>query len=121
MQLSGQVAAVTGGTRGIGLAIAEAFHREGASVVINGRSESRGKEVIDELGGGERLHFVSADVTKRDDVEKIVDSAVEKFGRIDIMVNNAGGGENHAPVVELTDEAMQEALTWNLWSTFWGT
>ena len=43
-----------------------------------------------------------------------------KYGRIDILVNNAGGAENHAPVAQLTDEAMQDALLWNFWSTFWG-
>ncbi len=120
MDLEGKVAAVTGGTRGIGLAIAKAFHREGASVVINGRSPEKGATAIDEMGGGDRVHFIAADVKSREGVELIVDGTVERFGRIDILVNNAGGAANHAPVAQLTDESMQDALVWNLWSTFWG-
>jgi len=50
-----------------------------------------------------------------------VETTVDHFGRIDIMVNNAGGGENHAPVAQLTDESMQDTLVWNFWSTFWCT
>ncbi len=120
MDLEGKVAAITGGTRGIGRAIAEAFHREGASVVINGRSVEKGEQALQEMGGGDRLHFISADVKTREGVESIIDGTVERFGRIDILVNNAGGAANHAPVAQLTDESMQDALVWNLWSTFWG-
>ena len=65
--------------------------------------------------------FVAGDAKLREDCERVVDTAVEKFGRIDIMVNNAGGASNHAPVVDLTDEALDDALRWNLWSTFWCT
>ncbi len=116
MELEGKVAAITGGTRGIGRAIAEAFHREGASVVINGRSAEKGEQALQEMGGGDRLHFISADVKTREGVESIIDGTVERFGRIDILVNNAGGAANHAPVAQLTDESMQDALVWNLWS-----
>ena len=59
MDLEGKVAAITGGTRGIGRAIAEAFHREGASVVINGRSAEKGEQALQEMGGGDRLHFIA--------------------------------------------------------------
>ena len=51
--------------------------------------------------------------------EAIIDGTVERFGRIDILVPNAGGGTGQAPVVDLTDEAMQDALVWNFWHTFW--
>ncbi len=118
--LDGKVAAVTGGTRGIGLAVATAFHREGASVVVNGRSPDPGAAALAEMGGGDRVHYIAADVKSREAVESIVDGTVERFGRIDILVNNAGGSTNHAPVAQLTDEALQDALLWNLWSTFWG-
>jgi 3-hydroxybutyrate dehydrogenase len=119
MELEGKVAAITGGTRGIGRGIAEAFHREGALVVINGRSVEKGEQALDEMGRGDRLHFIQADVCTRDGAESVVDGTVERFGRIDILVNNAGGAANHAPVAQLTDEALQDALVWNLWSTFW--
>ncbi len=120
MQLQGTVTAVTGGTRGIGLGIVEAYLREGAMVAINGRSADRGKEVLAELGNDDRVMFLAGDVTKRADVEAFIDQTVERFGRIDVLVNNAGGADNHAPVAELTDEAMALALDWNLWSTFYG-
>jgi NAD(P)-dependent dehydrogenase (short-subunit alcohol dehydrogenase family) len=121
MELEGRVAAITGGTRGIGRAIAEAFLREGAKVVVNGRSEAKGKLALEEMDAGDAAVFVAGDVKQRGDCELVVDTAVERFGRIDIMVNNAGGSSNHAPVVDLTDEALDDALRWNLWSTFWCT
>ncbi|MET0324036.1 MAG: glucose 1-dehydrogenase [Ilumatobacteraceae bacterium] len=121
MDLEGRVAAVTGGTRGIGRAIAESFLREGAKVVINGRSEDKGQQALKEIDAGDALVFVAGDAKLREDCERVVDATVERFGRIDIMVNNAGGASNHAPVVDLTDEALDDALRWCLWSTFWCT
>jgi NAD(P)-dependent dehydrogenase (short-subunit alcohol dehydrogenase family) len=118
-ELDGRIACVTGGTRGIGLAIARAFLREGAGVVVNGRDPAKAQASIDELGAGDRVHFIAGDVKRRDDCEAIVDGTVERFGRIDILVPNAGGSSNHAPVAQLTDESMQDALEWNFWHTFW--
>ena len=57
------------------------------------------------MGGGDRVHYIAADVKSREGVESIIDGTVERFGRIDILVNNAGGAANHAPVAQLTDEA----------------
>jgi len=121
MELEGKVAAITGGTRGIGRAIAEAFVREGAKVVINGRSEEKGKQALAEMGKGDAVVFVAGDAKVREDCERVVDATVENFGRIDILVNNAGGSSNHAPIVDLTDEAFDDALKWIVWSTFWCT
>jgi 3-hydroxybutyrate dehydrogenase len=121
MELAGKVAAVTGGTRGIGRAIAEAFVREGAKVVISGRSEEKGQQALKEMGAGDAVVFIAGDAKRREDCEAVVDEAVERFGRIDILVNNAGGASNHAAVADLTDEALDDALRWNLWSTFWCT
>jgi len=118
-ELDGRVACITGGTRGIGRAIAEAFVREGANVVINGRSEEKGQQALEEMGAGEAAHFVAGDVKQRADCEALIDATVARYGRIDILVPNAGGGANHAPVAQLTDEAMQDALVWNFWHTFW--
>ncbi|HJL91668.1 MAG: SDR family NAD(P)-dependent oxidoreductase [Acidimicrobiales bacterium] len=118
-ELDGRVACVTGGTRGIGRAIAEALLREGASVVINGRSEEKGTVALEEMDAGEKAHFISADVKSREGCEAIVSGTVEKYGKIDILVANAGGASNHAPVAELTDEAMEDSLVWNFWHTFW--
>lgn len=120
MQLEGMVAIVTGGTRGIGEGIVRAFLAEGASVAFNGRNSERGQEVIDQLSDPEHTLFVTGDATKRADVERLIDTAVERFGHVDVLVNNAGGADNHAPVADLTDEAMALALDWNVWSTFYG-
>jgi NAD(P)-dependent dehydrogenase (short-subunit alcohol dehydrogenase family) len=117
--LEGRVAAVTGGTRGIGRAIAETFLEEGAKVVINGTNPDKGARALEEIGRPDDVVFVQGDAKVREDCERVVDTAVEQFGRIDIMVNNAGGASGHAPVVDLTDEAMDDALKWNLWSTLW--
>jgi len=118
-ELSGRVALVTGGSRGIGRGIAEAFLAEGAKVVITGTSADKGAKAVAEIGRPDDVHFVQADAKLRDDCERAVDEAVERFGKLDILVNNAGGADNHAPVAELTDEAFDDALKWNLWSTFW--
>jgi 3-hydroxybutyrate dehydrogenase len=117
--LDGRVACITGGTRGIGRGIAEAYLSEGARVVINARDPAKAQATIDELDAGDRLHFIAGDVMERDACERVVDGTVEHFGRIDILVANAGGGENHAPVAQLTDEAMDNAMRWNFWHTFW--
>ncbi len=118
-ELDGRVAVITGGTRGIGRAIAEAFVRDGASVVINGRDLAKGQRALDEMAAGDRVHFVPGDACVKEDCEGLIDATVERYGRLDILVNNAGGSVNNAPVAELTDEAMEFALKVNLWSTFW--
>ncbi len=119
MELEGRVAVITGGTRGIGRAVAEAFLAEGAKVVINGRSPAKGAATLTEIGAGDRLHFIQGDAVVRSEVEAVIDGAVEHFGRIDVLMANAGGGDNYAPVVDLTDEAMDFAMKVNFWHTFW--
>jgi 3-hydroxybutyrate dehydrogenase len=118
-ELDGRVACVTGGTRGIGLAIARSFLAEGAKVVINGRDEVKAKVTLDELDAGDAVHFIGGDIKLREDCEAVVDGTVEHFGSIDILVPNAGGGSDYAPIAQMTDEAMADAMTWNFWHTFW--
>jgi len=120
-RLEGRVAAVSGGTRGIGRAIAEAFLDEGASVVINGRSAEKGSAALDEMGGGDRVAFWPGSVADQRVAEGLVDHAVETYGRIDILVCNAGGIGDTAPVVEMSDEEWQYELNLNLNHTFWTT
>jgi len=121
MELQGRVAVITGGTRGIGRAIAEGFLADGASVVINGRSAEKGAQAVKEMNGGDRVHFVQGDIKSREGCQAIIDAAIAKYGKIDIMVNNAGGATGHAPVIDLEDWAMEDSLKWNFWSTFWCT
>src|ERR1700683_115490 len=120
MELDGKVAAITGGTAGIGRAIAEGFLAEGAQVVVSGRNAERGEQVVSELGA-DRAFFSQGDATTKEGVEQAVEAAVEHFGQIDIMVNNAGGAKRLAPLVDLYDEDWDLVMTGNLYSTFWGT
>jgi NAD(P)-dependent dehydrogenase (short-subunit alcohol dehydrogenase family) len=120
-QLKDRVAVITGGTRGIGRGIAEAFLAEGASVVVSGRSATKGAEALAEMDAGERAHFIACDVKDRDAVRSLIDGSAERFGSVDILVNNAGGSDGFANVHEMTDEAWDNALDWTLNSTFWAT
>jgi 3-hydroxybutyrate dehydrogenase len=121
MKLDGRVALITGGTRGIGRGIAEAFLAEGASVVVNGRSPEKGTQALAEMAAGDRAHFIAGNVQQRADVEAMIDGTVERYGRLDILVNNAGGASGFGLVGQLSEESWQEALNWNLNAVFWGT
>jgi len=88
-RLAGKVAVVTGATSGIGEATARLFVREGASVVLAGRSADRGETVAKELGDAAR--FIRADVTHEDQIAALIDGAITTFGRLDCLFNNAGG------------------------------
>jgi NAD(P)-dependent dehydrogenase (short-subunit alcohol dehydrogenase family) len=119
--LSGQVAVVTGGTRGIGRAIAEVFLEHGAKVVLNGRSAAKGKQALDEINRPDDAHFVAGDASSKQDMEALVDAAVERFGRLDILVNNAGGVTGHGMLREMTDDAWLGTIDLNLNSAFFAT
>ncbi|MEM9611240.1 MAG: SDR family oxidoreductase, partial [Actinomycetota bacterium] len=120
-KLDGKVAAVTGGTRGIGRGIAEAFLAEGAKVVINGRSPEKAEATIAEIGAGDSLAFYAGDVTDQAVCEGLVAYTIEHFGQIDIMVNNAGGGGESFPLVDLPDAEWNHVLDWNLNHPMWCT
>jgi len=121
MQLEGKVAAITGGTQGIGLGIAKAFAHEGANVSLMGRSPENGDKALAELGIGDRATFYSGNVKEREGVEGFIADTIAQHGRVDILVNNAGGGEGlSVPLVDVTDEIFDDTIKWNLYSTFWG-
>ncbi|BBH71500.1 short-chain dehydrogenase [Actinoplanes sp. OR16] len=103
------VVVVTGGTRGIGRGLVTAFLAEGAQVVYCGRSASSG-------GPSEAL-FVQADVTDRDDVRRVWDAAVEKYGKVDIWVNNAGLSNSRKPLWELDPAEIDTVVGLNLLGT----
>ena len=107
-KLEGRIAIVTGGTSGMGRGIAELFAREGAKVVVGGRSETRGRDVVDAIqqAGGEAV-FVAGDVADVDTNQRLVDTAVDVFGGVDLLVPNAGvlgiGGVKQGTVRESID------------------
>ena len=119
MKLDGQIAAITGGTAGLGRGIAESFLAEGAKVALFARNPEKGATVLEELGAGDRAIFIAGDVMNQSDVEGFVDQTVANFGTIDILVNNAGGAGDLQPMVDLSDDAFDEAMKWNVYSTFW--
>jgi 3-hydroxybutyrate dehydrogenase/3-oxoacyl-[acyl-carrier protein] reductase len=121
MQLQGKVAAITGGTAGIGFGIARAFAAEGASVALMARNPDKGQQALESLNIGERALFVAGDATSQADVEGFVDRTVAQFGTLDILVNNAGGARDLQPLVSLTDAEWELVMRWNLYSTFWAT
>ena len=121
MQLQGKTAAITGGTAGIGLGIARAFLDEGATVTLMARGEARARRALEELDAGERCVFIAGDATVQADVEGFVDATAERLGRVDVLVNNAGGAGDLQPLVQLSDAAFDLAMKWNVYSTFWAT
>jgi len=112
--LTGRTAVVTGSTRGLGRAFARALAEAGASVVVTGRDADAAAVVEAELGErGARTCTVLGDVTVRADVERVLAGAVEAFGQVDVLVNNAGTCV-HRPALEVTDHEWREVMGTNL-------
>ncbi|MGI9622785.1 MAG: SDR family NAD(P)-dependent oxidoreductase [Acidimicrobiales bacterium] len=119
-KLDGKVAVITASTRSIGRGIAEKYVSEGANVVISSRSEEKGAAALEEMAAGDSAHFIACDAQQQDQVEALIDGTVDHYGKVDIVVLNAGGIMESAPVAEMTDENWQYALDLNLNHTFWG-
>lgn len=122
MRLKGKVGVITGGTKGIGLGIAEEFVREGASVVIAGRNTQTGIEAeayLKEIGGS--ALFVPCDVSDLDDLDRVIASAVSSFGSLDIYVANAGINDpQKTHVLDITPEQYDLIMNVNLRGMFFG-
>jgi len=119
-QLDGKTAVITGGGTGIGREIARRFHEEGAFVVITGRRSNMLKESMSYISpGGQRVHSVTADMTVEDDIRRLFDETVEKTGKLNILVNNAGvmrfGLLHETPVEEW--DMMMNINAWAPWRT----
>ena len=116
--LAGRVAMVTGGTRGIGLAIARLLADDGASVVVSGRDPGRLESAAKELEAlGASVLAVAADAAKREDADRLVEASRERFGRIDVLVNNAGITRDQL-LVRMKDDDWDTVMETNLRGVF---
>ena len=114
-----QVVLITGATAGIGYATALAFAREGAKLMVSGRSVVAGKKLESELLAlGAEAQFVQADISAEDQVAQLVDNCVQRFGRIDIAVNSAGLEGTRGSIMEQTVETYTAAFNANALGTF---
>jgi glucose 1-dehydrogenase len=122
MTLHGKVAVVTGGNTGIGKAVVMALAKEGANIVIDYIANEEAELLVeaDVKGLGDKVIGVKADVRKVDDLRTLITTAVATFGRIDIMVNNAGI-ETRTSVLDTTEEQYAAVMDINLKSAFFGT
>jgi NAD(P)-dependent dehydrogenase (short-subunit alcohol dehydrogenase family) len=112
------VVLITGALTGIGRATALAFAREGSRVVISGRHDDGGQVLVAELRAlGAEAEFVRADVRREDDVRHLVDKAVERFGRLDVAVNNAGTEGQPGPLTEQSAETYAATFDTNVLGT----
>lgn len=120
-QLSGKVAIVTGGSRGIGKAIAVAFVREGATVIICGRKQDRLDPVAEEINSRRCPGKVvprACHVGKLEDLEQLVEFTTREHGRIDVLVNNAATNIAQGPAIEMDDSQFDKMIEVNLKSTY---
>ncbi len=120
MRLKDKIAIVTGGANGIGRAISEVFAEEGATLVISDIDEENGDKVI----AGIKKYvpssiFVKTDVSKEEEVKGLIETVLERFGRIDIMVNNAGI-HHFGPITSVTEEIADRLLGVNVKGVIWG-
>ena len=120
MQLQGKVAIITGSSRGIGQGIALRFAKEGAKVVVNGRSEEAMQETLDMIkkAGGTAIG-IAADVSDQAQVKRLVAETIKKFGRLDVMVNNAGIVDT-ASITEMSAETWNKMIAVDLTGVFYG-
>ena len=118
--LTGQVAVITGSSRGIGRSIAETMAQMGAKVVISSRKADACEEVASAIrkGGGEAT-VIPANISKKADVEALVAKTVETYGRLDIMVANAAVSPYFGPMMGLDDEAFDKTINTNVRSALW--
>jgi NAD(P)-dependent dehydrogenase (short-subunit alcohol dehydrogenase family) len=116
--MSSPVVLITGALTGIGRAAAVVFAQEGARIVVSGRRDKEGLELVKELQGlGAEAIFVRTDVRKDEDVRNLVDQTVKRFGRLDVAVNNAGTEGTPGPISEQTAESFAATFDTNVLGT----
>jgi NAD(P)-dependent dehydrogenase (short-subunit alcohol dehydrogenase family) len=115
--LTGRVALITGGSKGLGLAMARGLAEAGADIIISSRHENELQSALDEIlrATGRRGGYIVADMGRREDVSKLAKSALDKMGRVDILINNAGSNKPQ-PIDEIRDADWDAVLELNLTS-----
>jgi len=123
MRLTGKVCLVTGAARGIGRAIALTFGSEGANVVVNySKSKERAEEVVNEIIKlGRKAIAVKADVSNKEEVDRMVEIVIKEFGKIDVLVNNAGISWPNPNPLTATREELEKVIGVNLFGTYYCT
>jgi len=116
MQLNGKVALITGGSRGIGKATAKLFHEQGAKVIITSKNLENLKKTQKEIDG---IFSIAADISEPLQVEKVVNTVIEKYGRIDVLVNCAGILPSNKPLHEISYDEWNNIINVNLNGTFY--
>ncbi len=119
-RLEGKVAVITGGGKGIGFGLAKAFAREGSNLVITGRNEGRLVEAKEKLEKeyGVNVLPIAADGADEEAIKRVVSAAIERFGRIDTLINNAQVSKSGLPLVEHTREDLDLAINSGLYAAF---
>ena len=120
---SGRVAVVTGSSKGIGKAIAMEFAKEGYKTVLNARDEKELSEAVNEVkkavgAGGERVTYFAGDISEENICSSLIEHTIKVFGRIDVLVNNAGIGGAQKSVQELTSDEWDYVIDVNLKGAF---
>jgi NAD(P)-dependent dehydrogenase (short-subunit alcohol dehydrogenase family) len=113
--LTGKVALVTGGSKGLGKAMARGLAEAGADVIISSRHEDELRRALDEIltGTGRRGKYLVADLSRRPEAKRLAQAALDHMGRVDILINNAGTNKPQ-PIDEISDEAWDQVLELNL-------
>lgn len=121
-KLEGKVAVITGAASGIGKSTAKLYLKEGASCILADINENLLKEVKEEFSMyEEKIETFNVDVSNKDNVEKMIDFAIDKFGKMDILFNNAGIIDNLKPITEMDDTLWENVMSINLNSIMYGT
>jgi len=118
MKLQGKVAVVTGAASGMGKAIALLFAKEGAKVIVSDLNLEGATQTVDEIvAQGGQATAIKTNVAKEEDIQNLIDSAVETYGTLDILINNAGIMDNFYPAAEVTDELWERVFAVNTTGT----
>nr|QUF98532.1 borneol dehydrogenase 2 [Cinnamomum camphora] len=120
-RLEGKVALITGGASGIGASTVRLFIRHGAKVIIADVQDELGHSICNEIGSDEYVHFIRCDVTKEEDICNAVDCATSKYGKLDIMFNNAGiCGDMKPSLLDIGKEDFEKVYNVNVFGAFLG-